>query len=240
MKKAIITGHSKGLGAEIAVLLLAQGFEVLGLSRGALGRSHSQLTEVALDLGDVDAVSKFAGGDVVLRFLSGASQAVLINNAGIVDPIAPIGGQDPVVLAQAVSVNVTAPLILSNAFVAHTAGLKDRRIAHISSGAGRKPYTGWSVYCATKAALDHHARSATEDALEGLRLESIAPGVIDTGMQATIRATAPENFAILDQFQQMKRNGDLSDARDTAAKITAHILGDAFGREVISDVRTLG
>ncbi|MEC8197455.1 MAG: SDR family NAD(P)-dependent oxidoreductase, partial [Pseudomonadota bacterium] len=186
MKKAIITGHSKGLGAGMVTCMIEAGYEVLGLSRTGIGSEFSGLTEVALDLGDTAAVSAFVTGAEFAGFLNGASEAVLINNAGIVEPIAPIGRQDAGKIAQSLAVNVTAALILSDAFVAATEGA-DRRVVHISSGAGRNAYTGWSVYCSTKAAMDMHARAMVEDAVAGLKAESIAPGVIDTGMQATIR-----------------------------------------------------
>ncbi len=237
MKKAIITGHSKGLGAGMVSCLIEAGYEVLGLSRSGIGSGMAGLSEVALDLGDTAAVSAFATGAEFANFLDGASQAVLINNAGIVEPIAPIGRQDAGKIAQSMAVNVTAALILSDAFVATTEGA-DRRVAHISSGAGRNAYTGWSVYCATKAAMDMHARAMVEDAVAGLKAESIAPGVIDTGMQATIRSAPEEDFALLDQFKSMKAEGGLAKAEDTAAKICAHILGNQFGAETITDVRT--
>ncbi|WP_412553758.1 SDR family NAD(P)-dependent oxidoreductase [Shimia sp. MIT1388] len=237
MKKAIITGHSKGLGAGMVSCLIEAGYEVLGLSRSGIGSEMAGLSEVALDLGDTAAVSAFATGAEFANFLDGASQAVLINNAGIVEPIAPIGRQDAGKLAQSMAVNVTAALILSDAFVAATKGA-DRRVAHISSGAGRNAYTGWSVYCATKAAMDMHARAMVEDAVADLKVESIAPGVIDTGMQATIRATPEEDFSILARFKELKEDGGLATAEDTAEKICAHILGDQFGAETITDVRT--
>ncbi len=237
MKKAIITGHSKGLGAGMVSCLIAAGYEVLGLSRSCIGLDIAGLTEVALDLGDTDAVTALAAGAEFASFLEGASEAVLINNAGIVEPIAPIGRQDAGKIAQSLAVNVTAALILSDAFVAATEGA-ERRVAHISSGAGRNAYTGWSVYCATKAAMDMHARAMVEDAVSGLKAESIAPGVIDTGMQATIRSTPEEDFSILARFKELKEEGGLATAEDTAAKICAHVLSDQFGVEILTDVRT--
>ena len=65
-----------------------------------------------------------------------------------------------------------------------------KRILNISSGAGRNPYEGWGAYCTTKAGLDHFSRVvAMEQANEQYPVEivSIAPGIIDTDMQATIR-----------------------------------------------------
>ena len=147
----------------------------------------------------------------------------------------------PVMLAvmQAVALNVAAPLALADAWVAATAGVPDRRIVHISSGAARNAYAGWSVYCATKAALDMHARAVQLDAVAGLRIESLAPGVIDTGMQAHIRATDASQFPLVGRFQGLHRDGALQSPSDVARRLLAHVLGDAFGAEAVRDLRDL-
>ena len=238
MKKAIITGHSKGLGAGMVSCLIEAGFEVLGLSRSGIGEDISGLTEVALDLGDTEAVTAFASGAQFKAFLDGATEALLINNAGIVEPIAPVGRQDAAKIAQSLTVNVIAALILSDVFVAATGGA-ERRLVHISSGAGRNAYTGWSVYCATKAAMDMHARAMVDDGIEGLKVESIAPGVIDTGMQETIRSAPEEDFALLDQFKEMKATGGLATAVEAATKLVGHFLSDQFGVQTITNIREL-
>ena len=68
-------------------------------------------------------------------------------------------------------------------------------LVNVSSGAARKPYAGWSVYCAAKAAVDRMTECvALEEAAHGLRAYALAPGVIDTDMQALIRATPAARF----------------------------------------------
>ena len=94
MKKAIITGHGKGLGAGITAALLAKEYKILGLSRSALPGLGSGLEQVALDLGSVDALADWLDGGQMERFLQGAESAMLINNAGIVEPIAASGRQE--------------------------------------------------------------------------------------------------------------------------------------------------
>lgn len=239
MKKAIVTGHSKGLGAGIVAALLADGYNVLGLSRSALPGFESGLEQVALDLGDAAALEAWLDGGELGDFLEHGERALLVNNAGMVEPIAPLGRQGAAAIARAVTLNVSAALVLADAFVAATEGLGDRRIVHISSGAGRHSYTGWSVYCATKAALDHHARTVAEDGIAGLKIESLAPGVIDTGMQATIRATPEEDFALLDRFVGLKESGSLADPDTVGAKIAAHATGPKFGAELVTDIREM-
>ena len=104
----------------------------------------------------------------------------------------------------AIALNLTAPMILSNAFIMK---LKDfegtKRIVNISSGAGRNAYEGWGTYCTTKAGLDHFSRVVAleqENAEYPVDIVSIAPGIIDTGMQETIRGSKEEAFPLLDQF----------------------------------------
>lgn len=71
-----------------------------------------------------------------------------------------LADQDAAAVACAVSVNVAAPLMMSAALASQCADSADKRIVHISSVASRNAYPGWSVYCATKAALDQHARAS--------------------------------------------------------------------------------
>ena len=197
------------------------------------------MREVALDLSDREALMQWLQSDALTEFFGQASQAVLINNAGSVQPIGPPGDQDAGAIATTVMLNVAAPLMLTDAFVRATTSTSDRRLVHISSGAARSAYAGWSVYCATKAALDHHARSVMADDISGLRVESLAPGVIDTQMQAQIRSSSAERFPMLERFEAMKRDGALASPEECAAMITAHVFSDAFGENVATDIRQL-
>jgi NAD(P)-dependent dehydrogenase (short-subunit alcohol dehydrogenase family) len=115
-----------------------------------------------------------------------------------------------------------------------------KRIMHISSGAGRHAYPGWSVYCATKAALDQHARAVVLDGGKDVQICSLAPGVIDTGMQAEIRATPEESFPMRQRFVDLKDTGTLLDPDECAEQLIDYLLGKSFGDEVVADLRTLG
>lgn len=243
MIKAIVTGHSRGLGSALAHALLAQGASVLGLSRAsdaALAAAHPQaLQQVPLDLADSRALADWLATGALARFTAGATRVLLVNNAGLVQPIGPLGRQPGAAIAHAVALNVSAPLVLADALVAATPGCGDRRIVHLSSGAARNPYAGWSVYCATKAALDMHARAVQLDAVAGLRVASLAPGVIDTDMQAQIRASAEGDFPLRERFEALKRDGQLASADDVARRLVAHVLSDAFGADPTPDLRNL-
>ena len=243
MIKAIVTGHSQGLGAALAAALLEKGIAVLGLSRqgnAVLRTRHgAPLQEEAIDLADTEALAAWSEGPELALFLRGARQVLLINNAGILGPVGALPAHDAAGLARALALNVTAPLILSAAFMRAGAGASDLRIAHISSGAARSAYPGWSVYGATKAALDHHARATALDAIPGLRICSIAPGVIDTGMQAQVRAASLADFPQRERFDALKRDGALATPEAAAGALVAHLLSDQFAAQAVADIRTL-
>lgn len=239
---AIVTGHTRGLGAAIATHLLSRGISVLGVARHGNAdlaqRFPGALAEARLDLADSAALARWLESDALGRFLGGSELALLVNNAGVLEPIGPLETQDVSFIARAVVVNVAAALMFSAAFTQAAQDARDRRILHISSGAGSKAYAGWSVYCATKAALDHHARAVALDRSPALRIGSVAPGVIDTEMQAEIRKTTTEKFPGRERFVAMKREGRLRDPDEVGRSAVDFLLSDGFGREPVADLRT--
>jgi hypothetical protein len=236
--KAIVTGHSRGLGAAITTELRSRGIPVLALSRHAAPSGDEGLSQVLLDLSDLASLAAWLASDALERYVGDASSLLLINNAGMLGPVGSLQLQDAADIARAVSLNVAAPLMLAAALATDAQG-RERRILHVSSGAARNPYPGWSIYCATKAALDQHARAAALDAVPGLRICSLAPGVIDTDMQAEIRAVNPGRFPLRERFEALKRDGNLSSPEACARRLVAHALSEEFGREPVADLRDL-
>lgn len=239
--RVIVTGHSRGVGAALAEQFLSQGIAVLGLGRtrnpALAERFADTLTETELDLADTASLAQWIATDALSRFVGGAATVVLFNNAGIVQPVGPLEIEDAVAIASAVALNVAAPLMLASAVTQAAVDATDRRIVHISSGAARNAMAGWSIYCATKAALDHHARAVALDANRALRICSLAPGVIDTGMQAEIRGSGIDAFPMRERFEQLKQNGQLATAEQTAANLIAYAMSDAFGDTPVADIR---
>lgn len=242
MTKAIVTGHSRGLGAAIAENLLRRGVAVLGLARrpnDALAeRFAASLAQHAIDLADSAALAAWIAGGELARFAAGSKTLLLVNDAGTLQPVGPLRLQDAAAIAGAVALNVAAPLMLAAA-VAALPDVGERRVLHVSSGAARKPYAGWSVYCATKAALDHHARAVQVDDGAGLRICSTAPGVVDTDMQAAVRACTLEQFPLRDQFAAMQQAGGLIAPAAAAARLVDYLLAEDFGAQPTMDLRDL-
>jgi NAD(P)-dependent dehydrogenase (short-subunit alcohol dehydrogenase family) len=222
-RTAVITGASRGLGAG-----LARAFRERGLRLGLCARSAPALADAAdvvalrLDVRDPDALAAFAA-TVAARF--GAID-LWINNAGLLEPIDLLRDVSPEAARLHLEVNVLGVLFGTQAFVRH---LRRRGgegvLVNVSSGAARRPYAGWSVYCAGKAAVDRMTECvALEEAAHGLRAYALAPGVIDTDMQARIRATPAERFPELARFVARKREGRFA----TPAFVAGHILAIAF------------
>ena len=236
----VVTGHTRGIGrALVEQLAQREQVEVIGIGRAPDGplpggaQYHADLT----GLEPVERVlarleTRWAGR----RF----SKAVLINNAGVIQPIGPIVNAHPHALANAVAVNLTAPLVLMARFLAILAPLADmRRVVNISSGAGRRPIAGWGHYCAAKAAIDMATRVLALEAGPGVQVVSVAPGVVDTGMQEAIRASSPADFADHARFVELKRSGELRDAAAVAADLLRHEASGALFAEPIADLRAL-
>lgn len=242
LTKCIVTGHTKGLGAAIAGWMLKQGMPVLGLSRGRAdwpsAGSRNLLSESEVDLSELAALDAWLTSGTLERFVADAESLILFNNAGTVQPIGPLPLQSETAVGRAVMLNVAAPLVLASALT-RLSGSRELRIVHISSGAARNAYAGWSVYCATKAALDHHARAVAMDGMTNVRICSLAPGVVDTAMQAEVRQTTLEQFPSMEKFQQLKQNGQLSSPDDAARILAAYVMGPEFGTSPVADIRNV-
>ena len=110
--KTILTGHTRGLGEALAENLLSRGIAVLGLSR-TRSEASDLLQQVELDLADPVALGAWIATGALARFIGNARIVLLINNAGMLQPVGGIEGQDVNAISRAVSLNVAAPLMLS-------------------------------------------------------------------------------------------------------------------------------
>lgn len=216
-----------------------------------------------VDLADRAATMRLAEevGETLREARDTATRFVLVHDAGVVEPIVQVeglGGReadaigardagdvlhalDADALERNLQVNLVAGMRLAAAFLRATddTGI-ERRILNISSGAGRKPMPGWSAYCSAKAALDMFSRciaAEQQGRANPARVVALAPGVIDTGMQATIRGAGEADFPSVRQFRALKTDGSLASPQDIAARIVAYLDRDDFGGRVIDDIR---
>lgn len=239
----IITGSSRGLGEALALQYMAQGVPVIAVARGrsdALDqKSHETggaLTQIQADLSNADQTEK-AARQITRLIPAGLNRCILINNAGTVQPVANSARlNDATTITAALTLNVTSLIRMSAAVLDAVNPDSDCRILNISSGAGRSPMPGWGVYCASKAAVDMATQVLAQEH-PGVRTASLAPGVIDTGMQQTIRASDKKDFPSLERFLSLHNEGQLASPADTARHIIQYLERDDFGTTVLDDIR---
>ena len=220
---AVITGASRGIGAA-----LAEHFAAHGLSLGLCSRSApamaagERVIAQQLDVTDEGAVETFAA-EVIDRF---GQIDVWINNAGVLDPMAPLRDVDAADFRRHVDINLTGVFLGTRTFVRHLRARGGEGVLiNVSSGAAWSAYQGWAAYCAGKAGLERLTEVvAAEEAESGLRAYAIAPGVVDTAMQENIRGCEPDRFPDVDRFLQLKED----DAFNTAGVVASQFLEIAF------------
>ena len=115
------------------------------------------------------------------------------------------------------------------------------RVTTISSGAAMRPLASWSAYCTAKAGLDMWTRClAEEGASQNITAVSVAPGIVDTGMQTAIRSASEEDFPLRANFVGYHEDGQLSDPEHVAAAlfplITAHTVEQSGQRFDVRDL----
>ncbi len=244
----ILTGASRGMGLAIAEQLLDSGHDLLCISRKHNDALDAQATRAARRcnqwLQDLSRPETAAARlETWLAGLPGEDYAsvTLINNAGLLPRIAPLSAIPAAELANALRVDLEAPMLLTSAFLRATESWRvPRKVLNISSGLGRRPMASQAAYCAAKAGMDLFTRCvALEEAgrQNGARVCSLAPGVIDTDMQVVLRSADASRFPDVGNFVGMKERGALSSPADAAARIIAFLARPDFGANPQADIR---
>jgi 3-oxoacyl-[acyl-carrier protein] reductase len=194
-KVVLVTGASRGIGEAASLALAKAGAVVMLTARdGARIAALAARIEAAggravaavCDVSDYAAVSAVVA-DTMARF--GRLDA-LINNAGVIEPIASVATADPAAWARNIQINLVGAFHCIRACLEKMRAAGGGTIVNISSGAAHRPLEGWSAYCTGKAGVAMLTRAvALEHAAEGIRVFGFAPGTIDTDMQVTIRAS---------------------------------------------------
>ena len=206
-RSVVLTGASRGIGAAAAEALAAEGASLLLLSRSAAG-----ITALATRLRKAGAKAEAMTCDVAswsqvdaaithARDLFGRID-VLINNAGVIDPIGPLAAADPAAWDRAVDINLKGVFHGMRAVLPHMRAQGSGVIVNLGSGAAHNPLEGWSHYCASKAATAMLTRCAhLENRGRGIRVYSLSPGTVATDMQRAIKASGINPVSQMDFSQ---------------------------------------
>lgn len=233
-KLAYITGSSRGIGKALSELLLANGYSVVGISRQN-SIDHPGFRHISLDLSDLKAVNEF-------WFEEQADEVILVNNAGRIGEIGPIGTIPNMEIEKVMNINTLAPQIFSNKFVKRFLNSNGKfQILNISSGAGKKAITSWATYCASKAAIDLFSETLSAELewqeKDNWFIHSTAPGVVDTAMQDQIRSSSKTQFQHIENFVAYKENNELYTPEYVASKLFEIIQYPERFPDVVNSVR---
>ncbi len=191
-KTALITGASRGIGAETAKTFAAAGANVALVARGSdaiadlAGEIGEKAVAIPCDIArfwEVDqavknCVTAFGGLDI------------LVNNAGVIDPIAHMAQADPDAWGAVIDINLKGVFHGMRAALPVMLDAGGGTILTIGSGAAHGPVEAWSHYCASKAGALMLTRMADkENRAAGIRAMSLSPGTVATQMQREIKAS---------------------------------------------------
>jgi len=222
MKKiVVITGANKGLGkAFLDIILQEKETVVVSLSR-ELHEDHKKIKHNNLIVVPTDLSQPFSEDslEILDQLMDGDSILYVFNNAGSIIPINKIGRFDITEINNSLAVNVHYPVQLVNSLLKRYPNQR-MHIVNISSGAGHHPISHWSLYGAAKAYMSMFFKILEEENKGSIRVYNIDPGVLDTGMQKTIRE---HQFPKQNDFIALKSNQQLVDPADAAARILKEV-----------------
>ena len=200
-KTVFITGASRGIGESAARIFVQAGANVALVARSRdrieaiadeLGPQAVALTCDVADFSQVEAavqatVETFGGLDV------------LINNAGMIEPISHLANSDPAGWGQVIDINLKGVYHGMRAALPVMQSTGGGSILTISSGAAHGPVEAWSHYCASKAAVNMLTRCVDkEERTNGIRAIGLSPGTVATEMQHEIKASGVNPVSKLD------------------------------------------
>ncbi len=200
-KTVLITGASRGIGAEAARVFAAAGANVVLTARGAaaigaladeIGPRARAIAGDVSDYTDVDAAVRLA-----VEAFGGLD--VLINNAGAVEPVAHMERADPDAWGKVIDINLKGVFWGMRAALPVMLGAGGGTILTVSSGAAHNPVEAWSHYCASKAGAAMLTQSLhLETSGRGIRAMGLSPGTVATQMQKEIKASGINPVSQLD------------------------------------------
>jgi NAD(P)-dependent dehydrogenase (short-subunit alcohol dehydrogenase family) len=182
--KIVITGATRGLGRALAEEYIRGGHTVIGCGRN--GEAVFDLRMAYQEPHDFSVVDVALDNKVAIwaaKVLENDSPPdLLINNAGVMNRLAPLWELEDREFTKVVDVNIRGPVNVIRHFVPAMVARKKGVIVNLSSGWGRSTSPQVAPYCATKFAIEGLTQALAQELPEGMVTVALNPGVIDTDM----------------------------------------------------------
>ncbi|MCA1595382.1 MAG: glucose 1-dehydrogenase [Chloroflexi bacterium] len=244
-RAALVTGGATGIGRAICLALAAEGAAVtVNYSRSraeaeelvdAIEKAGGRASAIAADVSDAAAAARLVD-DAAARF---GRLDILVNNAGFTrrTPHRDLELLTDELIERTLSVNTLGPLYCARAAIPHMLRNGGGSIVNITSVAGRSGNGSSIVYGGSKAALSTITRSLARAFAPEIRVNAVAPGLVDTGF-----VDWPEQ--VFESARERSHIGRLVEVADVAALVLFLVIdGSAFtGEEFVVDggVNALG
>jgi len=200
-KTVLITGASRGIGAAAAREFVAAGANVALVARGAdeiaalAGETGAQAIAIPCDISRYWELHKAV--ETCVGHFGGLD--LLVNNAGVIEPIARLSDADPDAWGQVIDVNLKGVFHGMRAALPVMLKAGAGTILTIGSGAAHNPIEAWSHYCASKAGALMLTRMVhRENGEQGIHAISLSPGTVATRMQREIKTSGVNPVSQLD------------------------------------------
>ncbi|OAB72509.1 SDR family NAD(P)-dependent oxidoreductase [Paenibacillus crassostreae] len=222
----IITGTSKGIGEQLAKMLLENGDFVCGIARGksSILDKYENYSHIQFDLSDTSSVEHMMSEAIYRIDIKDVEMICLINNAAMLEPLKSIDQCTTEEINKNLQISLIAPMILTSCFIKQTNTFQRRRkIINISSGSGSYPAPEMSVYCTAKAGINMFTQCVgAEQSTQNSPVEiiSVDPGMVDTELQVIAREKNDQEFKLAKNFKQAQQTGQLQ----TKENICNHLI----------------
>ncbi len=239
MEEIIITGASRGFGRHVAHQLAKEGRRLHLISRGESKKTADEVRERGgevmswpMDLSLTDHIEESFKPVLNEIGKESADFIGLINNAGTLKPVGPLGKYDTADYRAHLELNYVSPALLTHLFVKRFQDVSaTKRVLFVGSGASQRPIHGWSHYCSSKAGVDMLAKTVAleQDTMKHpVKTAVFNPGRIETDMQKLLRELDKEDFPLVDDFIASATDGRNLPPEQMAEELAAIFTGNEF------------
>jgi len=239
MQEIIITGASRGFGRHVAMKLAKPGQRLHLISRSEATETAAEVRKQgaeaiiwSIDLSQTAELEKTFLPVLDSIRVGEADFIGLINNAGTINPVGPLGKYSTEEYRSHLELNYVSPAVLTHLFVKRYQDEPiTKRVLFVGSGASQKPIHGWSHYCSSKAGVNMLAKTIAleQDSMEH-KVETAVfnPGRIETDMQELLRTLDKEDFPLVDDFIASAKDGRNLPPGEVAKKLVQLFTGENY------------